>query len=83
MTPVPGDLVSWREVGLSPTGPEFEECIGIVIRTIDLDEYVSLHGLALDPDELETVKGRMTQVEILRDQKIERHFTSNLKVVYS
>jgi hypothetical protein len=83
MTPSPGDLVSWREVGLSPTGPEFEECIGIVIRTIELDEYVSLHGLALDPDELDTVKGRMTQVEILHNGKIVRHFTNDLKVVYS
>jgi hypothetical protein len=83
MTPSPGDLVSWREVGLSPTGLEFDECIGIVIRSVDLEEYVSLHGLAINPDELETVKGKMAQVEILHNGKIVRHFTNDLKLVYS
>ena len=86
MTPRPGDLVRWREVGLWSTGLDTVQCIGIVIRTIELEEYFASRDIEINPhechpDELATIRSGLKQVEVLHNEKIVTHFISNLEVV--
>ncbi len=86
MTPSPGDLVRWREVAHYGRGLEFNEYIGIVIRTIELEEYFASRDIEINPhechpDELATIRSGLKQVEVLHNEKIVTHFISNLEVL--
>ncbi len=86
MTPSPGDLVSWREIGLSPTELYTEQCIGIVIRTIELEEYFASRDIIINPhechpDELAIIRSGLKQVEVLHNGKIVTQFIGCLQVL--